>query len=51
VGASGVGGVAGILSEEFFDGGLVGEDGGGVNARGCYLRVSFENELGLLKCA
>jgi hypothetical protein len=39
------GGVFGILREEFSDGGFVGEDGSGVDVRGGYVRVAFEDEL------
>ena len=49
--ASGVGGVFGILGEEFFDGGFVSEDGGGVDVGGGDVRVTLEDELGVFECA
>ena len=49
--ASGGGGVSWVLGEEFFDGGFVGEDGGGVDVGGGYLRVAFEDELGVFEGA
>ena len=49
--ASGIGGFFWVLGEELFDGGLVGEDGGGVDVRGGYLRIASEDELGVFEGA
>lgn len=49
--ATGADGVLWVLGEKFFDGGLVGEDGCGVDTRSGYLRIAFEDELGLLERA
>ncbi|HEY1499014.1 MAG TPA: hypothetical protein VGF88_05505 [Acidobacteriaceae bacterium] len=50
-GAAGGGGECGVAREEGADGGFVGEDGGGVDACGGYMRITAEDEIGLLQRA
>ena len=44
-------GVLRVLDEEFSDGELVGEDGGGVDVGGRDVRVTLDDELRMFECA